>query len=530
MTINPTTLARRAVGEWELHTARAYGNPFADVAVDATFHGPSGQAVHVPGFFDGDGTWRVRFSPGEAGEWSYAIISSPANPELTAEGALNVTPSDARGYLRSTPGKAWGFAYESGEPAFVYGDTTYNLFGMAHNEKPVSAFLQRRAAQRFNLLRVRLPVSPYHPPEGYSKWQTRSAWPWGGSEQAPRLDRFNLDYFRSVDAVVQEAEGLGIGFEMIMEAWGFEYPFNRRELFVPEWEALWMRYLLARYDAYSCVYIWTLMNEYEYYPDGDWRYNPVADRWAIRVGHEVRREGGHGHIIAIHNGPRLPTFARRFEQDPAAIDCVMFQDWGTRDQENGWLAIGIEDTIRAALDGWGGSAVFAEWGYERNPDLDMRMPSHTYCCPQHTRRGAWRGAFCALGIIHGFENSWGPWCVLEEDQVGIQYLEIARRFFTEVVPFAELAPAQERVSTHGEPGPGEAPLCLASADGGVIVVYLPVGGTVDVVVGEGARRAQWFDPCTGELSDARGSTRFVAPEASQDGHPRDWVLVLRRDA
>jgi hypothetical protein len=47
------------------------------------------------------------------------------------------------------------------------------------------------------------------------------------------------------------------------------------------------------------------------------------------------------------------------------------------------------------------------YGYERNPDLPLLIPSHLYCDPEHTRRGAWRGAFCALGVIHGFENSWG---------------------------------------------------------------------------------------------------------------------------
>ena len=63
---------------------------------------------------------------------------------------------------------------------------------------------------------------------------------------------------------MRQAEALSVGFEMIMEAWGFEYPFNNRAVFVPEWEELWMRYLIARYDAFNCVFFWTPMNEYEY--------------------------------------------------------------------------------------------------------------------------------------------------------------------------------------------------------------------------------------------------------------------------
>jgi len=82
---------------------------------------------------------------------------------------------------------------------------------------------------------------------------------------------------------VRLASDLGIGFEMIMEAWGFEYPFNQRGVFLPEYEGLWMRYLVTGYDAFTSVYIWTLMNEYEYYPDGDWRYNRAAVLWTINV-------------------------------------------------------------------------------------------------------------------------------------------------------------------------------------------------------------------------------------------------------
>lgn len=53
-------------------------NPFLDYRLQVKFTGPSGQTYNVPGFFDGNGSggsagdlWRVRFSPDEAGTWSY---------------------------------------------------------------------------------------------------------------------------------------------------------------------------------------------------------------------------------------------------------------------------------------------------------------------------------------------------------------------------------------------------------------------------------------------------------------------------
>jgi len=72
-------------------------NPFLDYRLYVDFVGPSGQALRVPGFFDGDGeggasgeAWRVRFSPDEAGLWSY-VAQFDAGPEV----AVSLNPNAA---------------------------------------------------------------------------------------------------------------------------------------------------------------------------------------------------------------------------------------------------------------------------------------------------------------------------------------------------------------------------------------------------------------------------------------------------
>jgi len=531
----PGKIPRRTAGEWNLRSSMPYENPFVDVMVEGKFVSPSGATFTVPGFYDGEATWRLRFNPGEAGEWRYEVSSCPPDHDLTLQGSFTVTRHEGRGFLQATPDRGWGFQYESGEPVFLLGDTVYNLFGMAHCGADVSAFLKRRARQGFNIIRVRLPVSSFHFPGAYSVWQTRSTWPWGGCEQYPLFDRFNLDYFGTVDRIVRVIEGLGLGLEMIMEAWGFEFPFNSRTLFVPEWEELWLRYLIARYDAFNCVHFWTLMNEYECYPDGSWNRSrhQVEDRWAMRMARWVKRVAQHGHNVAVHNGPRLPPFAERFAADPEAIDAIMYQEWGSRDAEDGWLAAGIEDIVQQALDSWQGSAVFAEYGYERNPDLAISFPYFEYCDAGHTRRGAWRGAFCALGVINGFENTWAPYMILDQDQPGLEYLLHMHRFFTEVVPFHQLRCAPKVLGGDGYAF-GCRPLVLATPERDVVAVYLPAGGAADLVLPQDVTYcARWYDPRTGELCPAEPATMgenrlyFVAPGGQdQEGHPWDWVLLL----
>lgn len=524
----------RTMREWTFETSKTYAEPFTDVTVTATFTSPSGVVSTIEAFHDGSQQWRVRFNPGEAGDWTYRLDSVPANLDFQRIGGFTVTPATVRGFLRSTPGEAWGFQYESGEPVFIFGDTVYHLFGMAHNSEKgaaaVRAFMERRAAQGFNLLRVRLPVSRFHHPDGHNAWQTKSLWPWGGSEQMPRFDRFDLDYFSTVDRVMRWADELGIGVEMIMEAWGNEFPFNNRSVFTAEWEELWLRYLIARYDAFSSVYVWTLHNEYEYYPNGDWHYSAdgVADRWAMRVGHLVRQLAPHGHIVAIHNGPVLPSFGKRFASDPDVIDTVMFQTWGTTSEHDGWLAAGIDRVIAQSLGDWPGSAVLSEWGYEFNPDLPPIMLGHRWCGPEHTRRGAWRGAFSGLGIIHGFENSWGPFQILDEDQPGLISLLHLRRFFTELVDFSLLRPASG-LATSPDTREGYGPLTLATPERDLISVYLPAGGEISLQVDRVPAHALWFDPRTGQLSDAGidAGQAISSPGGEENGHPADWVLLLR---
>ena len=45
-----------------------------------------------------------------------AADTRPTDPDLDTAGDFAVTPRISRGYLRATPGQAWGFHYESDEP------------------------------------------------------------------------------------------------------------------------------------------------------------------------------------------------------------------------------------------------------------------------------------------------------------------------------------------------------------------------------------------------------------------------------
>src|SRR5512136_669826 len=73
----------RTVEQWGLYelalAGPTNGNPFLEIYFAARF-AQGYDSIEVPGFYDGDGVYRVRFMPRRQGQWSYATVSSA--PEL----------------------------------------------------------------------------------------------------------------------------------------------------------------------------------------------------------------------------------------------------------------------------------------------------------------------------------------------------------------------------------------------------------------------------------------------------------------
>ncbi|MFC3800889.1 DUF4038 domain-containing protein [Cohnella sp. GCM10012308] len=117
--------------ELALVSAKTYDDPFLDVDVTAVFTGPHGEKLNRPAFWDGGNTWKVRFAPTSAGQWTVTTASNvpddtglnksePVSFEvLPYAGALDIYQ---RGFLKADEGKRY-FTYGDGTPFFYLGDT-----------------------------------------------------------------------------------------------------------------------------------------------------------------------------------------------------------------------------------------------------------------------------------------------------------------------------------------------------------------------------------------------------------------------
>ncbi|MBR2860939.1 MAG: DUF4038 domain-containing protein [Clostridia bacterium] len=127
-----TTVYKRL--EIVLHSDKEYENPFLDVDIDAVFTHEDGTVITLPGFWNGDNEWKVRFSAEKAGKWTYKITCTDKdNTSLTDSGEIEAAPClnpktelEKHGYVRLEPGKRH-FVYGDGTPFFYLGDTHWQM-------------------------------------------------------------------------------------------------------------------------------------------------------------------------------------------------------------------------------------------------------------------------------------------------------------------------------------------------------------------------------------------------------------------
>ncbi len=106
--VTSAEISAEAVGNYEtieivVGLDAEYSNPFdhRQVALDATFTAPDGSAFEVPGFWDGDESWRVRFAPSQVGDWEFEIeVSDSTGSSRPSLGSFSVNQSPRHGWLR----------------------------------------------------------------------------------------------------------------------------------------------------------------------------------------------------------------------------------------------------------------------------------------------------------------------------------------------------------------------------------------------------------------------------------------------
>ncbi len=538
----PVTVPRWEMHEFELHGRSHVENAFRDAALVGEFTSPSGKKIVTEGFYDGDDTWRLRFTPEEEGEWRYLLRGEGV--ELHRRGRLRCIAPRGHGFIRIHPDNPHAFAYADGAPFFPMGDTCYGLY----SDSPITAslrteYLKTRRSQRFNFVRLGILHSPTH-------GQTDpNYWPWGGTPGKPDLDRFNPLFFRGLDAVLAEMQTAGMNAELIVLNYYLQ-PFTDVKVWTPARERQWLRYIAARYAAFPNLFLWTIANEYEAHPDGRYRLDVPADPdWAKATARFIREHDPYRHPVTVHpvisasirgNSPRDPfdppwRIGEFFGKDDA-MD-VLSQQTGQSGEGVAWdeqlqCWMGDAPDLVASLRTdrrYGRPVLNTESGYEylRGHPTEKRQVHHT----DKVRHSAWRivcaGGYFAAGFhgTIGHSDFWNRidapnrYTFLVKDEGAAGQLGLLYDFFTSL-PFWRMQPF--------EGVEGDMAVALAEP-GQVYVIYLPHGGavTADLPATSGILTVQWLNPRTGAATDG-GTVQGGAEHAFRAPFEGDAVLQLRK--
>ena len=278
----PASTASVAVfarGEWSVDVGRQYANPYdpKQIAVDATFTDAAGRSRVMPAFWKpGDGTagsFRVRFAPDKPGEWTIKVDATDAGGKRTSDAlAFDVAASaDAAGLVRVAANRRY-FRFDNGRPYFPIG------LNLAWPEgEPNAEWYERKFADMqangANWARVWM----CHGPVLIESDKTGLG----------RYDETNAAYF---DAVLDSAQKHGVYVELCFlnhrdlldrDMWGPagwpNSPYNAKnggpatrpvDFFTGDAARTALknrlRYVIARYAAYTAVANWELMNEQEF--------------------------------------------------------------------------------------------------------------------------------------------------------------------------------------------------------------------------------------------------------------------------
>ena len=351
-----TVVADYAVAQWRvveipLTSTAAYADPFADVQVSATFHGPGGITVHRPAFWDGGPTWKVRFAPTQTGTWTMTTSASN-HADL---GLDHVTKTIAAvPYTGSLAIYKHGFVAPSADGHYLqYADSTPFLYlGDTHWVLPHERFdtsnapgvrsqfkyvVDKRVHQGFTVYQS----EPIWQPHGSSDLDAHTHY---GPDEEPVADltdgmqATDLAGFHNLDRKFAYIADAGLVHANAMISWVGQ-PHQFPSAMTPDFMTRMARYWDARYGAYPVI--WTIGQEIDKDFYGRYAGSAMAP-WTAAI-EELDRVDDYNHPIMPHQENIGSTTSQNSRFAGAPWHDGFASQWQSTDDWN----------VQVAKDYWG---------------------------------------------------------------------------------------------------------------------------------------------------------------------------------
>jgi uncharacterized protein DUF4038/uncharacterized protein DUF5060/collagenase-like protein with putative collagen-binding domain len=479
------------------------------------FTGPGGR-VHLPAFWDGGRTWKIRFSPEQTGRWTWRAPSgfSPATGSFEAKTYVGSNELYRRGAPRLSANRRH-FVHADGKPWFFLSCTGWNSALMSTDEE-WQRYIDDRAAKKFTAVQFVM-----------TQWRAGRKDELGQVAFTPSAAgvRVHPEFFRRMDRKFDAINDRGLAAVPVM-LWALTSKDQESPgISLSTQDAIKLaRYMAARYGAHHVL--WFL--------GGDGNFSGEnAPRWKS-IGRGVFPEGRrHGPVTLHPGGMRSPW--PEYKDEPW-VDFFLYQSGHGNDAKkwrwNATQGLAVDwkmEPARPVIDG--------EPNYEAHLDYHTRQPITDY----QVRRAVYYSLLAGptAGVTYGAHGIWfwsrkaevpldhprtgvaAPWyeCL---DYPGARQMRVMRDIF-DSIEWWKLRPdrsllAEDTVDEEFR----TYVMSSRSEDGRFAVLYVPAGATLKLNLAPlgGRVRATWIDPRSGRREPS--SLTVSKPPSTED-----WVLILR---
>ena len=508
----------------------------------------TGTSLTLPGFWNGDRTFVLRFAPTEAGIWEYETFCGADSCLDGIKGKVEARPYEGdleifrRGFVTTNGSKH--FVYADGTPFFYLGDTHWNMYAEEFDSPGPYAgstgagshfkyIVEKRAEQGFTVLQSE--------PIGTKADLTDGELSQADAEAFALNDRYYA-YIAEKGLVHANAEFFFCG--------GMNSRVMNDERYL---EAI-SRYWAARYSAYPVM--WTLAQEADndfYHERGDQKlYDADTNPW-VKAAEYLHKYDAYSHPLTCHQENAIYTTvtgAGVCEEADNGGRSAFYSDEVTKRTGHSWWAaqwspsLTSQDSGITARDYWESDKVAIN--YEGR-----------YCYLWTKDYGARAQSWIAMlsgfaGVGYGAADIWlysGTYNLDVPSNDGIDTITVEdkavrwseslefesayqqgymRRFF-ESFEWWKLEPD---FSYEIRFEPDSCVYSAAHIGKELFVIYMysknTGSGTVRGLESRAVYDAEWFDPRTGgytAIGEVSGSSVWKAPERPE---ALDWVLVLRK--
>ena len=477
------------------------------------FTGPQGVQINIPGFWDGERTWKIRVTPTIPGVWTYrsSFTGGQAQGLDGQQGRVVVQPPTEEhairrhgGFLKVSANHRY-LTYSDGTPFFWLGDTWWNCPSANVPLEHFQAMVDLRVKQGYTVFQAhghRAIVA-----DGPDVFQAVRA-------STPEA----LRYWREVDKYFAYAEEKGLLGAIGFAGHSLLDPFSLEDL-----KRLW-RYYVARYGAYPITFLIT--QEYNA------NIGKLTERLPkmLALGEFIHQLDPYQRAMSVH--PWCLSRDKREAWNEPWYDFIMLQA-GHR-----WFP-----AAKRYHDIYQGSIVKplleSEANYEGFEGKDFRVDAAAVRRTAYTaiQAGGFGFTYGAQGLYAGILSKdqplttarWGPVLTWKEAMSlpgGAQMQHL--RACYESVEWWRLEPRVGAV-------PGSNILVKADRDQTFLLYFIGSGKRKAdsrlVQIPAGTRfAATWFDPRTGQqtvlsdglVADEQGLALPERPDM------QDWMLVLKR--